>query len=122
MASRPWGFKSPSGYNRAVFERKSLLPFNTMATVYIIYSPLLDSFYIGSCNDLNERLLKHNQGKYPISFTTRANDWEVFLKIENLEYKQARMIEAHIKRMKSRTYIRNLSRYPELIVKLQEKY
>jgi putative endonuclease len=46
----------------------------------------------------------------------------VFLVIENLEYQQSRKIEKHIKRMKSKTFIENLKKYPELIEKLKRKY
>ena len=94
----------------------------SMATVYILYSQSINSYYVGSCIDLDERLLQHKKGKYKTSFTTRAEDWEVYLKIENLEYKQARKVETHIKKMKSRTYIQNLVKYPDIITKLKEKY
>ena len=56
------------------------------------------------------------------AFTKRANDWEIFLSIDYLEYKQARNIESHIKRMKSRKYIQNLLKYPDIIERLREKY
>lgn len=35
---------------------------------------------------------------------------------------QAMQVEKHIKSMKSRIYIENLKRYPEMIIKLIEKY
>ena len=47
---------------------------------------------------------------------------ELFFYEDDLEYKQARNIETHIKRMKSRVYIVNLKKYPEIIVKLKIKY
>ena len=46
----------------------------------------------------------------------------LFFSYENLEYKQARNIESHIKKMKSKVYIENLVKYPEIIERLKEKY
>jgi len=46
----------------------------------------------------------------------------VFLVIENLEYQQSRKIKNPIKRMKSKTFIENLKKYPELIEKLKIRY
>ena len=93
-----------------------------MATVYILYSHFLDSFYIGSCLDINQRLQEHNSKFYRGSYTSRTNDWEVFWNIENLSMSTARSIEAHIKKMKSRMYLKNLKIYPDIAIKLIAKY
>jgi len=93
-----------------------------MATTYILYSKTIDSFYIGSCLDLKIRMKEHQQNRFEKSFTKRADDWTVFIQINELEYNQARLIEKHIKEMKSKTYIQNLNRYPEMIQKLTSKY
>lgn len=53
---------------------------------------------------------------------TRANDWEIFFTIEDLKYRQARDIEKHIKNMKSKKYITNLEKYPEIIEKLKIRF
>ena len=93
-----------------------------MATVYILHSRSLDAYYIGSCRDLEERLLEHNTKKYHGSFTAKAQDWGLFFKIDNLEYSQARKIEAHIKRMKSRQYIERLPMCTVVVDKLKSRY
>jgi putative endonuclease len=93
-----------------------------MAAVYVLYSKKIDAYYIGSCHDLDGRLLEHTQKRYKSSFTVRADDWELFLKIEDLNFQQARNIEAHVKRMKSREYLQNLILYPEIINKLIQRY
>ena len=93
-----------------------------MATVYILYSASLDSFYIGSCLDLDQRLLEHNSNFYLTSFTSRASDWKIFWSIENQPMSTARAIEAHIKKMKSRKYLKNLKTYPDIASKLIAKY
>ena len=92
-----------------------------MASVYILYSKTLDRFYIGSCAELSFRLQQHLNKDFMNSFTAKANDWDVFYTIENLGYQQARLIEAHIKRMKSKIYLRNLKDYPQMAAKLIEK-
>ena len=69
-----------------------------MAFVYILYSKKLDRYYTGSCFDLEKRLLEHKNKVYRDSFTAKAENWELFLFIDNLEYHQARKIEMHIKK------------------------
>lgn len=93
-----------------------------MADVYILYSKTLHSHYIGSCKNLENRLLEHSNGTFENSFTTKAKDWVLLLGIENLGYQQARYIEKHIKRMKSKIFIENLKKYPELVEKLKTRY
>ncbi|ARN78971.1 hypothetical protein BST97_13770 [Nonlabens spongiae] len=89
-----------------------------MASVYIIYSKKLNRFYTGSCLDFEERLRLHNSGYYSKSYTSKTDDWTVHILISDLEYEQARSIERHIKEMKSRKYILNLAKYPEIVDKL----
>lgn len=93
-----------------------------MATIYILHSESIDQFYIGSCLDLKQRLEQHSNKSYQAGFTHRADDWKVFYSIEDLEYGIARKIEQHIKKMKSRKYLENLKTYPEIMVRLIEKY
>jgi putative endonuclease len=93
-----------------------------MATIYILHSKQLDRFYTGSCKDLSYRIGQHFNIEFLKSFTAKADDWTLFFFKDGLEYKQARLIELHIKKMKSKTYIQNLCRYPEIIERLIEKY
>ena len=93
-----------------------------MAFVYILYSKSLHCHYIGSCENLENRLFNHTNGTFENSFTSKAKDWVLLLKIENLGYQQARDIEKHIKSMKSKIFIENLKKYPELIEKLKIRY
>ena len=93
-----------------------------MATVYILYSNKLKKHYIGSCNDIEERLNQHNNHIFKNSFTKRAEDWIVFYKCKNIEYNAARKIEFHIKEMKSKTYYENLLKYEDIMLKLIERY
>ena len=95
-----------------------------MAYCYILFSEKLNKYYIGSTTELvKERLEKHISEFYQgVHFTHNAKDWIVFFSILCSSIKQARKIEAHIKRMKNKTYIRNLKQYPEMAEKLLEKY
>ena len=93
-----------------------------MATVYILYSQTIKSHYIGSCKNFDIRFKEHILKKYNSSFTAKANDWIVIFQIDNLSYSQARKIESHIKSMKSKKYIENLCKYPNMTSKLKEKY
>jgi putative endonuclease len=93
-----------------------------MAFVYILYSPSSDTFYTGSCLDIEQRIKQHKNKEISGAYTARQQDWELFHFIPNLDYEQARLIESHIKRMKSKTYIRNLTNYPEISCRLVNKY
>ena len=92
-----------------------------MASVYILYSRKLDRFYTGSCKDFQFRFEEHLAKVYR-GFTSNSDDWQLFLLIDSLSYYQAREMERHIKRMKSRVYIRNLAKYPDMIVKLKDRF
>jgi putative endonuclease len=93
-----------------------------MFVVYIIYSEKLDRFYIGTTNDFERRYTEHNSHHFNDSFTSRGIPWGKYLVIEGLKSDQAYKIETHIKNMKSKTYIKNLIKYPEIVSRLKEKY
>jgi putative endonuclease len=93
-----------------------------MAVVYVLFSKSIDKYYVGSCSNLTRRLEEHNSHEYSSGFTRRASDWEVYFSIDWLKPHQARDIEKHIKRMKSRKYIENLILYSEMVKKLVKKY
>ncbi len=93
-----------------------------MFFVYIFYSRQSDSFYIGQTTDLSRRINEHNQHIFLKAETRKASDWKLFHKIECASRTQAILIERHIKRMKSKTYLKNLSKYPEMTENLLKKY
>ena len=55
-------------------------------------------------------------------FTATIKDWIVFLTIPCTSISEARKIELHIKRMKSRKYIEDLKKHPEMIQRLRKLY
>ncbi|MEQ9016981.1 MAG: GIY-YIG nuclease family protein, partial [Marinovum algicola] len=83
--------------------------------VYILYSEKANAYYIGQTEDLIIRLKQHLSKAFPHAFTTKADDWVVFLSFQCENKKQSIQIEKHIKRMKSRKYIQDLKKYPEII-------
>ncbi len=92
-----------------------------MDCVYILYSKKLNRFYIGYTSDFDTRLEFHKNAESH-KFTANAHDWELFLRIPCDSKKQALTIEKHIKNMKSKTYIENLIKYPDIILKLKDRY
>lgn len=93
-----------------------------MHTVYIIYSPSLDKFYVGESVHAEERLKQHNSGHYHNSFTKIAYDWSLQLVLYCDDLKHAKLVENHIKSMKSKKYIQNLLKYPEMQEKLLDRF
>jgi len=90
---------------------------------YILRSPALDQFYIGATSEtVEERLFKHNASVYGSTFTSKTSDWQIYVSMKCECVGQMIQIEKHIKRMKSRVYIKNLKKYPEIIDKLKIKY
>ena len=91
--------------------------------VYILFSEKTDSFYIGfTTESVETRLQRHLSGYYDNKYTAKADDWKIFFTIKCTSAKQAANIEKHIKKMKSKNYVRNLKLYPEISIKLLEKY
>jgi len=93
-----------------------------MHIVYILLSKSLNRFYIGYTTDLDIRMDFHLHDIQSRKFTYKADDWKVFFSLKCTSKKQALAIEKHIKAMKSKIYIENLLKYPEISEKLLEKY
>lgn len=90
--------------------------------VYVIYSKTIDSFYIGQSVNLEVRVQQHVVHEKLHATTAKADDWVIFYYLECKSRQQAIQIEHHIKRMKSRNYLENLKKYPEIGLKLLAKY
>ena len=94
-----------------------------MSFVYILHSQIHDKFYTGFTNeDVGLRIDRHNSDYYQNKFTSRFKPWQLFWKLECTSENQARLIEKHIKNMKSKIYIHNLVKYPEISEKLLLKF
>ena len=93
-----------------------------MHFVYVLYSQKIDSFYIGETSNVENRLLWHNNKEFKKAYTKITDDWKLCFQINCIDIIQARKIEKHIKAMKSKIYIENLSKFPEISTKLLAKY
>ena len=74
--------------------------------VYILYSKLIDQYYIGHTQDIRDRLIRHNNSGSKA--TKKANDWTLAhfecFSDKSLAYKR----EMEIKKKKSKKYIESL--------------
>ncbi|PPL01904.1 GIY-YIG nuclease family protein [Parapedobacter indicus] len=77
-----------------------------MHYLYIIYSASLDRYYIGSCNDIPQRLRRHNTNHS--GFTGRASDWMLVYREAYPSKHDATLRERQIKSWKNRTVIQRL--------------
>jgi len=90
---------------------------------YILYSKSINRYYVGYTSDIEERLKIHNTGSFGKRFYTyKASDWEVFLVIPSKTIEQAVFVESRIKKMKSRKYIENLRKYPDIIERILKEF
>ena len=89
--------------------------------VYILHSEKLNRYYIGYTSNFDLRLEFHKNAPSN-KYTANAEDWTLFFSLTCHSKAQALSIEKHIKKMKSKTYIENLIKYPEVSDKLLAKY
>jgi putative endonuclease len=74
--------------------------------VYIIYSPIIDQYYVGHTDDLSDRFFRHiNSGS---KATKKVNDWQLVYKEMYENRSEAYRREMEIKKKKSRKYIERL--------------
>ena len=74
-----------------------------MFYLYIIQSEKTGKYYIGSCEDINIRLNRHNHGATPS--TKPGIAWKLVYKEEYSTRTEALKREREIKKKKSRKYI-----------------
>ena len=76
--------------------------------LYIIESLKDGSYYVGSTQNLSERLERHNQGRS--TYTKDKRPWKLAYAEEHPDRSRAIMREKQIKSKKSKEYIENLVR------------
>ena len=87
--------------------------------LYIIYSKTIDRYYVGETEDLSKRLILHLKHTFKGSYTTQAKDWEIVFNMRFNTRDSARRAERIGKSKKSRKFIENLIKHPELQLKLR---
>ena len=76
--------------------------------VYILYSRVLDKFYVGSSGLVELRVEFHQHPLEKRKFTARGSPWELVLELACDSKEHALRLERFIKRMKSADFIRRL--------------
>jgi len=71
--------------------------------VYILWSDSLKRFYVGSTNDLADRLLRHNAGYE--KYTSRGVPWKKIYEITCKDRKEAYNLEMKIKKRGIRRFL-----------------
>jgi putative endonuclease len=79
-----------------------------MHSVYILYSPSIDTYYVGQSVNAHYRTFQHNQHFYPRASTIKASDWQIKIQFEVPGRKEALVVESYIKSMKSKTFLNKL--------------
>ena len=87
--------------------------------IYILYSPSIDRYYIGMTENLEQRINHHNNPIRLEKFTAKGTTWQLFIAIPCNNKQHALKLEKAIKAKKSRVFIENLKRYPELVEKIK---
>ncbi len=77
-----------------------------MFTVYILYSELIDRYYIGQTNDIEKRLVRHNNGY--VKSTKAYKPWELVYREEYSTRKEAVNRERELKSKKSKIFLQEL--------------
>jgi putative endonuclease len=78
-----------------------------MYYTYILYSPKLDKYYVGSTQNIENRLIRHNRGDGS-KFTKLGKPWQLYYLEQKASRQEAVAREMEIKRKKSRVYIESL--------------
>jgi putative endonuclease len=68
------------------------------------------------------RLLRHNEDCYQEKYTLQGKPREMYMSISGALMMQVGKIGQHIKKMKSRSYIENLKKYPKMVESLPERH
>lgn len=79
-----------------------------MYTVYILYSMKINQYYTGHTDDLEDRLIRHNNGKSLA--TKRGVPWKLMWTLQCESRSKAMEIERWIKKMKSRSIMEAIIR------------
>jgi putative endonuclease len=84
--------------------------------IYILYSSILNKYYIGSTNNIDRRLYEHNIGHSV--YTKKGIPWELKGEKSFSSLGEARAEELRIKKCKSRkyieTYLAKLVEHPDM--------
>jgi putative endonuclease len=75
--------------------------------VYILYAPIFDKFYIGQTQDIETRLISHNETA-EFSYTSKYRPWQLVYCMPVQSRSLAMQLEKCIKSQKSKEFIKKL--------------
>ena len=78
---------------------------------YILYSKQLDKFYIGHCQNIQDRLDRHLTNHK--GFTAKAKDWKIVYTEDFQDKSQAYARERQVKKWKSKAAILELIQHKD---------
>jgi putative endonuclease len=81
-------------------------------SVYILESLKDGSYYVGSTNNLQERLKRHNEGR--VAYTKPRRPWKLVYSEEYPDRSSAARRESDIKAHKRRTFIETLIKHSQM--------
>ncbi|MEM9921334.1 MAG: GIY-YIG nuclease family protein [Bacteroidota bacterium] len=77
-----------------------------MFVVYIIYSHTIDRFYVGSTQNLDDRMKRHNSGRS--KYTKRGMPWVIITTFELASRPEAVRLEKKIKKRGIKRYLSDI--------------
>ncbi len=81
-----------------------------MYYVYIPFSPKLNAFYKGQTNNLQQRLIRHNQGNE--KFTRTGRPWTLVWATTKETRSEALKLERKLKNLSQKKTIEFIKKYP----------
>jgi putative endonuclease len=96
-----------------------------MAFTYVLYSPSINRLYVGSTNDMEARLKKHNSGYE--RYTRRGTPWTLLWVTSKSSKGEAMLLESKLKNLNRKRLLELLLKYekdlridPSYIKNMQE--
>lgn len=78
-----------------------------MYTVYALYNECHNKIYVGQSKDVEQRMLLHNKGLFPGSYTARfSGDWVVIYTEQADDRKSALRREKQLKSFRGREFVK----------------
>ncbi|MBI4931952.1 MAG: GIY-YIG nuclease family protein [Bacteroidetes bacterium] len=79
-----------------------------MYKVYILHSKKINKYYVGSTQDLNDRLKRHNEGRSV--YTKKGLPWELMQHFDCMTKSEAVQLENKIKKRGMKRYLEDINR------------
>ena len=76
-------------------------------TVYILWSNKIQRYYVGSTNDIEDRIERHNRREG--NYTKRGSPWELIWKQSCFDRKEAVQLELKIKKRGIKRYLLDIN-------------